>query len=463
MIAGVADGLALAWGWRTWLVRLGFVATSLLAGLGIVLYALAWVLVPEEGQPESIGQRIVRRLNIQPTWVGYGLLLIAGLVIGSAANIDFGVLLAGALLVTGFLLYRGDLGAAAPSEETAPGQPSRVYQRTPRPPRPRSYLGRLTIGALLLTLGVVGALDAVGAAHPTSRHYAAAAVLVVGIGLLIGSVAGRARGLIFLGLLLLPVLVIAAIADIRFGTTWETITVRPQSLDELVAAYSTATGDITIDLTEVDFAGRSVELDLDTGIGNISLYAPVDVAIDARAQAMLGRINMEGELTTGLGADMARLLDGEAGTIIVTADLRMGSIEIFRWGENVAGFIDESFPDEAVIDPSYVEVVGELALLEPTMAAEIADIYAVYGGELVLDLTRVTGSRRVVDISLVGDGFATIIVPPTARLVASSPTPFKAFGAASPQVDGRFFIDRPGEGRSYAIAINGPNVTIKER
>ena len=62
--------------------------------------------------------------------------------------------------------------------------------------------------------------------------------------------------MIALGLLLLPMLAVAAIADYRFGTTWEYVTITPDSVDELQPAYRIASGNITIDLSRLDLAGE---------------------------------------------------------------------------------------------------------------------------------------------------------------------------------------------------------------
>ena len=48
MIAGVCGGLAVYAGTDVNLIRLAFVALTLFGGTGIVLYLLAWLIVPED-------------------------------------------------------------------------------------------------------------------------------------------------------------------------------------------------------------------------------------------------------------------------------------------------------------------------------------------------------------------------------------------------------------------------------
>ncbi|MEH0108376.1 PspC domain-containing protein [Tersicoccus sp. MR15.9] len=48
MLAGVCGGIADRFGVSPWLVRLIFVLSLLLPGSGIVVYLIAWVLLPDE-------------------------------------------------------------------------------------------------------------------------------------------------------------------------------------------------------------------------------------------------------------------------------------------------------------------------------------------------------------------------------------------------------------------------------
>src|SRR6266508_6534332 len=82
-----------------------------------------------------------------------------------------------------------------------------------RRPRPRSMLGWLTVAAALLAAGVAGALDNLGVVNLTPARIVALVLSVIGIGLLVGSVRGRAWWLILLGLLLVPVMAVAIVAS----------------------------------------------------------------------------------------------------------------------------------------------------------------------------------------------------------------------------------------------------------
>lgn len=61
MLAGVAAGLAEHFELDANLVRLVFVLLTLSGGLGALLYAAGWALIPEEGAPASIAEEALGR------------------------------------------------------------------------------------------------------------------------------------------------------------------------------------------------------------------------------------------------------------------------------------------------------------------------------------------------------------------------------------------------------------------
>jgi signal transduction histidine kinase len=59
VVAGVCGGLSVATGIDVTLIRIGFVLLSLGSGVGILVYALAWLLLPLEGETSSIFSRAI--------------------------------------------------------------------------------------------------------------------------------------------------------------------------------------------------------------------------------------------------------------------------------------------------------------------------------------------------------------------------------------------------------------------
>ena len=62
MRAGVCVGLADYFGVDVNLVRLGFGVFTIFYGLGILIYLIAWAILPEEGEDNSILESFVNRL-----------------------------------------------------------------------------------------------------------------------------------------------------------------------------------------------------------------------------------------------------------------------------------------------------------------------------------------------------------------------------------------------------------------
>jgi phage shock protein C len=62
MAAGVCAGLAAYFGVDVNLVRLGFGVLTVFYGLGILVYLIAWTILPEEDEDNSILESFVNRL-----------------------------------------------------------------------------------------------------------------------------------------------------------------------------------------------------------------------------------------------------------------------------------------------------------------------------------------------------------------------------------------------------------------
>ena len=64
MVAGVCAGLASYFGVDVNLVRLGFGIFTVFWGLGALIYVLAWVVLPEEGEDGSILESFIGKLRL---------------------------------------------------------------------------------------------------------------------------------------------------------------------------------------------------------------------------------------------------------------------------------------------------------------------------------------------------------------------------------------------------------------
>ena len=80
LVAGVASGLADHLGVDVKLLRVGFVATVLLGGFGVVLYAAFWAVVPQSTDDSDRREANYRSQLIGFAVLGVSILLVAQLL-----------------------------------------------------------------------------------------------------------------------------------------------------------------------------------------------------------------------------------------------------------------------------------------------------------------------------------------------------------------------------------------------
>ncbi|HLH81824.1 MAG TPA: PspC domain-containing protein [Trebonia sp.] len=64
VVAGVCTGLAAYFGVDVNLVRLAFGVLTVFYGLGILLYLIAWAIIPEEGEGGSILESFISKRQL---------------------------------------------------------------------------------------------------------------------------------------------------------------------------------------------------------------------------------------------------------------------------------------------------------------------------------------------------------------------------------------------------------------
>jgi PGF-CTERM protein len=374
---GVAGGLGQWAGVDPLVFRVLFVVLTVFGGSGLLLYALGWLLVPEDGETESEAQRLVNGRSRSSAATVIGILVV--LVIGIAATgwfIDSGPGFGGlgalvAVIAIVVLISRNHrdgpvtgTGPAtvpagpppAPAEPGAYGQtqgtayaaappatpppPTTTYPvyvpAPPAPPRERSILGRVTVSVALIVVGVLIGWNGATDSDVPVRAVIAAALAVVGLGLVVGAYVGRARGLIVLGVLLTLLVSAAAVADIpvRGGVgdrTW-----RPATVSDLHDPYRLGVGQSELDLTQLDLAtaGRT-RVELRQGVGHLLVIVPDNVVVRVVADANAGEVLLPGQHEVN-GTDLSErvvLPEGSApsaAVLVVDAELGVGSLEVRR-------------------------------------------------------------------------------------------------------------------------------------
>ena len=358
ILGGVAAGLARRYDIGVGWVRAGFVVAFFFAGFGILAYILGWLLMPREDESEAVATRYLGKLEGASSWVGTALIGLAALIIlGGTGAVRGELIWAGALILVGVLLYRGDLDKVSqpnavlppPPEPpvpspTVPEEGERVTHDDERPPpplspidlpppppphepRPASILGGLTIAVILIAVGVVWLLDRTDVISPDPAHYAAIVVGVAGLGLLVGTWFGRGRGLIAIGIITLPFLLFFSVVDVPWGAGWGERDFHPTIVSEGAIEYRLAGGEMLIDLSSLDFGDRSeIEVDGELGFGEMRVIVPHNVAVVADAEVAGGQILLLGSQTSGITIDRSISTNGSDKLLVL--DLRVGFGEL---------------------------------------------------------------------------------------------------------------------------------------
>ncbi|MDJ0923142.1 MAG: PspC domain-containing protein [Acidimicrobiia bacterium] len=350
-VAGVASGLARYLGVDVAWIRIGFVVLALFGGSGILLYLIGWLAIPEEGEHESIAADKAGDLRGVSSWVGIGLIAIAGMIVlGNTGVIRGELIFAAALVAAGVLLYRGDIGRSAKpqGEEPPPVQfasttppaaeveavvptssalvedepqiedtgwedepswkdsswrsdepsypvtpppppppPDPAFQPRPRVPKETSVLGRFALATALIVVGIMGVGHSAGWFELTLRHYAAAILVVFGGALLISSFFGRARWLIVVGLIMAPLLIAMALLKVPFEGGFGDVRHVPTNAAEVNNEYRLIAGQMILDLTDLELAD--------------------DEVVTLEASVVFGRLEVK--LPPGLGVDAVAKVD----------------------------------------------------------------------------------------------------------------------------------------------------------
>ena len=61
VVAGVCAGIAAYFGVDPTLVRLAFAVLTVFGGAGVLLYLVAWIVIPDEGDGASIAETVVTK------------------------------------------------------------------------------------------------------------------------------------------------------------------------------------------------------------------------------------------------------------------------------------------------------------------------------------------------------------------------------------------------------------------
>jgi len=368
-IGGVAGGFAGYFNVDPVITRLLWIV-ALFSGIGFPAYLVCWLVIPKAKAWPPPGYGGVAAGAMPPNQTA----LLSGFVIlGLVAVIGTGVdgvgqyLLPAALLGIGvYLLSQRGAGApaAAPAVVDAGGEHGFMASTSLAAPRSdasegsrpgRTGLVTPTVLSLLaIGAGVVAALHAAGLVHVSVGALAAGGLVVVGGGLLASLWLGRARGLVPLGLGLVCVMLVAPSVDAWAGKSWADrapveigvlldgksmdsidgtgkVTHAPKTLAELETRYDLGAGELTLDLTALDFTDETREVDVNLGLGEVLVLVSQSAPVEVRGNVAVGEARALGNTKEGLGASLRTdsLTEGK-GKLVLNVNVAVGEAEVRR-------------------------------------------------------------------------------------------------------------------------------------
>jgi signal transduction histidine kinase len=160
LVAGVCAAFARRLGIDPLLIRIGFVASLALGGVGIPVYVVAWVMMPAEGPERPFVARVLSRRDTWLVAAGMACFVLAGILLLRqwgvwffSNRVAYPVVLAAA---GGGLIWRQ---SQLPAERDDAAPPVRGSLRLPRPEAGRAGVGAaLVVGGALIFLYLNNAL-----------------------------------------------------------------------------------------------------------------------------------------------------------------------------------------------------------------------------------------------------------------------------------------------------------------
>jgi phage shock protein PspC (stress-responsive transcriptional regulator) len=293
MLAGVCGGLARYFDIHPAFYRVGFVVLTLIGGAGILIYAAAALVMPDEGEEDSVASAALRDRKDRP-WplIGLALVAVAGLVLLSRVSIwphgDAAWIL---LLIAGAIILqiahrprslRTDGEHDGPVSETGGEQAAPVTESS-RPLR-------------------------------RTRRVAWA----------IGTVFG-----VILAFVLVAAAIFAAVFRVHVDDGIGDQTYHVADVRDLRSSYKLGIGDLRVNLSELKVPRGETRVSGRVDVGRLLVIVPSDVSLRVRADADFGTVDLLGSSSDGRKVDKSFDETGRR-VLVLDAHVGAGSVHVDR-------------------------------------------------------------------------------------------------------------------------------------
>jgi phage shock protein PspC (stress-responsive transcriptional regulator) len=314
-LGGVSAGLGAYFDLSPAIYRIAFVALALAGGTGILLYVAAWLVIPDEGEDDSIAATALKRNRERPQR-SIGLALIAFVAIIALSSAHFWP-------SPGNLWLAAALGLAALVWWQIEGVGGRE--------RRDARLFPVALGLLLAAVGIVAVLDVTNALTIDWRIVFAVMIIVTGSLVAVGATTGRAVGaLITLTLALIFALVLALAIRVPLFAGVGQRTAHPIAATSVGSKYEHGIGDFEVNLADVRFPRGETHVKATLGVGDLTIRVPndVDVVVDGHVGAGESDIFGRQHSGTAVHNEVTENAAGSHGTLVLDAHVGIGQLEV---------------------------------------------------------------------------------------------------------------------------------------
>ncbi|MGH3457636.1 PspC domain-containing protein [Aeromicrobium sp.] len=345
VLAGVCAGAAKYLNVDPVVIRVIIAVLTFVGLAGLILYVAAWLLLPEEGEAQSIvADWFNLDKNEETVRVG-GLVVAAVLavlaIVGDSQWAWWGIPWVLVLVPLAALYWFFMVRSRREHEPTSPADPvgtdTLVLDSAGDPlPEPRKTRGKRSWALTGLTVSVTAIAMAVtllvaeanGGVRWTT--YVAVALGVVALGVLVGTFFGHPGPLVLIGVALTVALLVGWM--LPSGASGQR-TVTPTTAAAVDEVYEHGMGELVIDLSEVEDADQLLgsTLRVETGWGQTTVIVPDDLNVGLDAEVQAGDIHAFGRQSNGTYAELDHAPD-DPGAPALTLLIRhsLGGVDVIE-------------------------------------------------------------------------------------------------------------------------------------